>query len=64
LDLLGLVLGSPNGLDFKRSRFTFLALFSRLLEAISMIQIKADINAPMPKYAAIKIPAIIMHAPF
>jgi hypothetical protein len=60
---LGFVLGSRKRLDSERPRFTFLALFSRLLEAISITQIKADANAPMTKYAIIKIAAIVMLIP-
>lgn len=63
-NLLGLVLVSRKSLDSKRPRFTFLASFSRLLEAISIAQIKADTNAPIIKYATIKIPAMVMYTPF
>ena len=58
-NLPGLVLGSRKRLDSKRPRFTSLDLFSRLLEAIRITQIKADTSAPMIKYTVIKIPIIL-----
>jgi hypothetical protein len=61
--LFGSWLGSRKRLVSKRSCLTFLALGSRLLEAINITQIKADTNAPTIKYAAIKIPAIVTSNP-
>jgi hypothetical protein len=63
-NLLGLVLGSRKRLYSKRPTFIFFALFSRLLEAMSITQIRADANAPTTKYAVIKISAIVILAPF
>ena len=62
--LVYLALGSWKSLDSTHPRSIFLVWLWRLLEAMSIIQIKADTNAPITKYAVIKIVIIVTNSPF